>query len=51
MDNVVRKTKDTTVEQSNESTDQGYASSDNVISIPQDQEIEYMAFEEFQKLL
>ena len=51
MDNVVRKTKNPDIEQSNESTDQGYASSDNVIAIPQDQEIEYMAFEEFQKLL
>ena len=51
MDNVVRKTKNQDIEQSNESTDQGYASSDDPIAIPQDQEIEYMAFEEFQNLL
>ena len=54
MDNVVRKTKNQDIEQSEQSersTDQGYASSDDPIAIPQDQEIEYMAFEEFQKLL
>ena len=51
MDNVVRKTKDTSIEQSETVLRPGDASSDNVIAIPQDQEIEYMAFEEFQKLL
>jgi len=51
MDNVVRKTKNTSIEQSIDSLRPGDASSDNVIAIPQDQEIEYMAFEEFQKLL
>ncbi len=43
MDNVVRKTK-------NPSTIQGDDNQDP-IAIPQDHEIEYMAFEEFQKLL
>jgi hypothetical protein len=54
MDNVVRKTKDTTVEQSGTVLPPGDASIDNQedpIAIPQDHEIEYMAFEEFQKLL
>jgi len=51
MDNVVRKTKNQPIEQSIDSLRPGDASSDNVIAIPQDQEIEYMAFEEFQKLL
>ena len=54
MANVVRKTKNTSIEQSRDSLHPGDASSDNQedpIAIPQDTEIEYMAFEEFQKLL
>ena len=54
MDNVVRKTKNQAIEQSGTVLPPGDASSDNEeapVAIPQDQEIEYMAFEEFQKLL
>jgi len=50
MDNVVRKTK--TVD--NLATIRGDQKGDqdgDPIAIPQDHEIEYMAFEEFQKLL
>ena len=54
MANVVRKTKNQGIEQSRDSLHPGDASIDNQeapIAIPQDTEIEYMAFEEFQKLL
>ena len=47
MDNVVRKTKDMDAQQSLNSLDDTEAP----IAIPKDEEIEYMPFEEFQKLL
>ncbi len=47
MDNVVRKTKNTSTEQSMNSLDDAT----QPIAIPKDDEIEYMPFEEFQKLL
>ena len=47
MDNVVRKTKNTSTEQSMNSSDDTEAP----IAIPKDEEVEDMPFEEFQKLL
>ena len=47
MDNVVRKTKNQDTQQSIDSSEDTEAP----IAIPKDEEIEYMPFEEFQKLL